>query len=95
MATIAARRRLIRDGAELKNEPNCRMSPIPQTTGEIRYSAKPEHVLAAGRCRDCRENSNVPVVRRLFGSGFIVRRRPATVKIFSAETSHVPPMILV
>ena len=34
MATICARRRLIRDGAELKNEPNCRISPIPQVPAE-------------------------------------------------------------
>jgi hypothetical protein len=29
MATISASRRLIRDGAALKNEPNRRISPIP------------------------------------------------------------------
>jgi hypothetical protein len=34
MATICARRRLIRDGAELKNEPNCRISPIPKLPAE-------------------------------------------------------------
>jgi hypothetical protein len=34
IATIWARRRLIRDGAELSNEPNCRISPIPHVTAE-------------------------------------------------------------
>jgi hypothetical protein len=34
MATISASRRLIRDGAELKNEPNCRISPIPHVPAE-------------------------------------------------------------
>jgi hypothetical protein len=38
MATIWARRRLIRDGAELKNEPNCRMLQIPQGLGGSHHS---------------------------------------------------------
>jgi hypothetical protein len=34
MATIRASRRLIRDGAELSKEPNCRISPIPLVPAE-------------------------------------------------------------
>ena len=94
MATIWARRRLIRDGAELRNEPNCRILPIPQGLGgSHRFtngSPQGENVLAAGRCRDRGENSNVSVVRWSIGSRFIVAGAPATVEIFSAKLTHAP-----
>jgi hypothetical protein len=86
MATIRARRRPIRNGAERNNELIRRMSSIPCCAGRKHsfreQSAGQKHGPAPNACRERRKNSNASFVRPLIHSGFIAAIRPPTLEIF-------------
>jgi hypothetical protein len=77
MATIMARRRPIRDGAERSNAFNCRMVPIPLALLERSFRAHHENGPARVACRGHAENSNARVAGALIHSGFIAAFRSA------------------
>jgi hypothetical protein len=88
MATISAKRRPIRDGAERSNEFNRCMSPILSALAEPLFreeSAELENGPASEECREHGENSNAAIVRRLMHSRFVAATGPAGVEFSLAE----------
>jgi hypothetical protein len=94
IATISAKRRPIRDGAERSNEFNRCISPIPSALAEKHCSAlksaERKHGAASEACREHDENSNARVAEALIYRRFIAAIRSVTVETFSCENCAFP-----